>query len=574
MTIHDISRYSTRVVLVAAALWLLSTVSTAQVPPDVVQQDVRGIAVLPREPEDLPRFLPPPPDEAFELPRLARPADPDRPATALSIVLNDIRVSGNTVLPADAVNAVTDRYLGQRIDSAGLQQLRYELTQLYIQRGYINSGIILPDQRISDGTVEYQAVEGTLSSINLTVDGRLKPAYLRRQLDDHGDTPLNVFTLRESLQLLQQDALVDRIQSALLPGDRPGAAVLNVEVAQARALRAGVRVDNARAPSIGGTGAVAFVSHANLTGRGDELSVQYGVTDGLDDASASYTAPVSGHGARLRFSYRMSRSDVVEEPFDEIDIASETEEAGISLDWPLVRSPGRSLSFGIDVGKARSETSLLGRPFSFSPGVVDGQSDVTTLRLRTDWLRRRANSVIALRSTFSFGIDALDATINDGAPDSRFTSWLGQFQWVTRFGEGNNQLIVRSDVQLSADPLLPIEKFALGGASTVRGYRENLLVRDNGWLVSAELRRPVATQAISNGTLQLSAFADLGRGWNKNGPSPRPDSISAAGLGLLWSSQSGVSAELFGAVPFRTADNGRDDLQDKGIHFRLGWALP
>ena len=41
-------------------------------------------------------------------------------------------------------------------------------------------------------------------------------------------------------------------------------------------------------------------------------------------------------------------------------------------------------------------------------------------------------------------------------------------------------LIVRQTLQLASEPLLNIEKFALGGINTVRGYRENQFVRDNG----------------------------------------------------------------------------------------------
>ena len=65
-------------------------------------------------------------------------------------------------------------------------------------------------------------------------------------------------------------------------------------------------------------------------------------------------------------------------------------------------------------------------------------------------------------------------------------------------------------MQLTPDPLLPIEQIAIGGIDTVRGYRENQLVVDNGWMTSAELRIPLGqvtvpglSEAPDDGALQL-----------------------------------------------------------------------
>jgi hemolysin activation/secretion protein len=49
---------------------------------------------------------------------------------------------------------------------------------------------------------------------------------------------------------------------------------------------------------------------------------------------------------------------------------------------------------------------------------------------------------------------------------------------VRRFDTRGDQYVLRNDLQLAKDPLLPLEQFTVGGASTVRGYRENQLVKD------------------------------------------------------------------------------------------------
>ena len=50
-----------------------------------------------------------------------------------------------------------------------------------------------------------------------------------------------------------------------------------------------------------------------------------------------------------------------------------------------------------------------------------------------DWLDQGQQQAVALRSTFSGGLDALGATENPGeVPDGQFFAWLGQAQWVRR----------------------------------------------------------------------------------------------------------------------------------------------
>ena len=48
--------------------------------------------------------------------------------------------------------------------------LRVTLTRLYVDGGYVNSGVLLPDQEIKEGIVMYRAVEGSLTRVELVGD--------------------------------------------------------------------------------------------------------------------------------------------------------------------------------------------------------------------------------------------------------------------------------------------------------------------------------------------------------------------------------------------------------------------
>ena len=126
---------------------------------------------------------------------------------------------------------------------------------------------------------------------------------------------------------------------------------------------------------------------------------------------------------------------------------------------------------------------------------------------------------------------------------------------------------MRVDTQLTNDPLLPMEKFVVGGVDTVRGYRENQLVRDNGLVASLELRIPVLEQHTGSANLRMAPFADLGSSWDDGEESMREE-VASAGLGFLYDYRK-LHARLYWAHGFDEFNSPgiEDDLQDDGIHF-------
>src|SRR5262249_39697009 len=148
---------------------------------------------------------------------------------------------------------------------------------------------------------------------------------------------------------------------------------------------------------------------------------------------------------------------VVEAPFDPLDIKSNSEIIGITLRQPLYRTLDQDFVLELTGEHLYNETSLLGQPFSFSTGAHRGKSTVTALRFAQEWVKRTAVQVLAVRSRFAVGIDALGATINPSpVADGRFVSWLGQAQWVRRLGLWDTTLLVRMDLQLATEALLPL----------------------------------------------------------------------------------------------------------------------
>ena len=163
------------------------------------------------------------------------------------------------------------------------------------------------------------------------------------------------------------------------------------------------------------------------------------------------------------------------------------------------------------------------------------------------------------------------STVNGGdLPDSQFLSWLGQFQWARRFDPWGVEAVFRTDVQLTSSPLPSLEQFSMGGHATVRGYRENQLVRDQGAVASLEFRIPLWRDSVGIPILQLAPFADVGRSWNRRRSELSPRTLYSAGVGLRFRISEYVDGNVYWGEQLRDIPSPQDhDLQDDGIQFRL-----
>ena len=113
-------------------------------------------------------------------------------SNAESVYVSTIRVEGSTVLTSTEIATIVGPYEGRGVNSAELQAIRSELSKLYVSKGYINSGVILPNQEVTDGVVVYQAIEGELTRIEIEGDPYLSDAYISSRIRQYQSGPLNL----------------------------------------------------------------------------------------------------------------------------------------------------------------------------------------------------------------------------------------------------------------------------------------------------------------------------------------------------------------------------------------------
>ena len=527
-----------------------------------------------------------------------------------TVFIDSIELVGATVYSDEVLDEVFAPYLNREVSMDELQDLRLALSRRYIDDGYINSGVIIPDQEIDNGHVVLQAIEGSLADITVEGDPKLADRYINSRLKRRIKSPLNIQEVKAALQNLQRDRNVTWIDARLVPGDELGTGVLRLKVVEPPRFEVGVSADNHHSSSAGAEQGRISLKSSNLTGYGEVFRVSAGLSEGSDEYTASFEIPISKYDTKFQTYYSSSNSDIIEKAFEDLDIESASETIGMMITQPFIDTLNHTVSITLGLEVKSSETKLLGEKFSFSPGAQNGEANTAVALLGADWVNRGESHVAALRGTYRRGMDMFDATIfdpqtpleelsNPTGADGEFDVFVAQGLYIKRlnsfgFMEGLNdraQLIVRGTAQISNDPLMSLEKLALGGANTVRGYPENLLVRDNGVALTFELQFPVAGYTTTPGfrNLVLAQFIDFGSSWDDTDvdllsslrDTDEKRTLVGSGIGIIWEPLRGLKAQIYYSVDAfdnfddddpRDSESREDNLQQDGIHFSISYS--
>ncbi len=526
------------------------------------------------------RFLQPAPQPSAEpnqVPPTVAPEPPSpvpQPLPNTVIQVQKIQVVGSTILSQDEINALVNPLEGRSATLEQLKQIADKITEIYLNRGYITSRAVLPPQTIAAGIVQIQVIEGKLAKIEVEGAKRLHQSYIRSRIRLGAGIPLSTTSLEDQLRLLRVDPLFDNVEASLRAGDNEGESILIVRVSEANPFQSSFSFDNYSPPSVGSERLGVSLRHRNLTGNGDELAGAYYRSLGDSDVfDFSYRVPLNAMNGTLQLRAAPNRNSIVQAPFDTFDISGKSHLFELSYRQPLRRTPIEEFALSGGLTYQTGRTFLAGEPFPFGIGPdAQGVTTTTAIKLGQDYIRRDPQGAWAVRSQFTIGTSLFDATQNEGSvPDGQFLSWLGQVQRVQRLND-KHLLILQSDLQLSANSLLPSQQFVIGGGQSLRGYRQNARSGDNGFRVSIEDRITLQRDASGNPKLQLAPFLDAGTVWNvANNPNKLTNQrfLAGAGLGVIWEPIRRVNLRVDYAFPLvRISDKG-DNLQDNGIYFNI-----
>lgn len=503
--------------------------------------------------------------------------EPERD-TSETIRVERFSFVGNTVFDSEQLQKVVAPYTGKDLTFAEILAARSAITNLYVQKGYTTSGALIPLQTkvaSNAGIVTIQIVEGKLEEIDVERSDRPSgsarsdrfASYIRSRLPSG---IVNQERLLEALRLLSIDPLIENISATLTAGTQPGLSILHVKVEPKEPISVVLVADNHRSPAAGTFERGVELSHTSLLIAGDKLNLTYKNTDGSNGIASSYKVPINPQNGTVELLATQLHSNIIEEPFNQLDIISRQHSYQLTFRQPLMRKASvnatQEFALGLSLARRASSSQLLGFNFPISPGAdKDGRTRISSVDLFAEWNQQNPQEILGVRSAFSLGVGAFGATINPEAPDSRFLVWRGEVGWLKKWGDAS--LVLKGKVQLADRPLVPLEQFGLGGQETVRGYRQDLLIADNGVSASAEVYLPLIARRSER--LQIVPFFDVGTLWNRERELEADTStLASIGLGLQYEIGSNLTARLDYGIPLIERGD-RNTWQENGLTFKV-----
>lgn len=501
------------------------------------------------------------------------------PANSPTFAVQKINVIGSTVFSVEQIQKIVASYEGQTLTVEQLREAADKITQAYLNLGYITSRALLPEPFFNNGIAEIRILEGSLEKIEIeNQGGRVNQSYIRSRIQLGAKTPLNTAQLEDQLRLLRADPLFANVEASLRAGQGLGKSILIVRVKENNPFEGSASVDNYSPPSVGSERLGLSALYRNVTGNGDAIAGSYYHTtqSGADSLDFSYRLPVNAMNGALQLRTSLSWNKIVnvEPAIRDLNIQGDSQLYEISFQQPLIRSPREEFSLSLGFAyQQNTSTSILGRDLILSPGAnTEGVTRTSVIKFGQDYLRRDLRGAWALRSLFSFGTGLFDATVNSPPlPDGKFFSWLGQVQRVQILGD-NNFLIMGADVQLTPNRLLPSQQFVIGGGQSLRGYRQNARVGDNGIRFSMEDRIALERNESGSPIFQIAPFFDAGLVWNndsRNYPLPSEKFLAGVGLGIIWEPIPKLNIRLDYGYPLIKIKDKGSNAQDEGFYFNV-----
>lgn len=485
--------------LLPLALWAAPPLPTT---PGTVEETLK------RPPE-----LKPPPAPSISAPQ---PPSAAAPAQGPTVVVSRFEFSGNTVFGADVLAPLVADVVGKPVTLGQIYQAADRVAEFYARHGYSLASVAVPAQKIENGVVRLEVIEGRIGRIGFEGNRRYRDGLLNWFMTrTRSGEVYRAAPLQEDLQTL--NALPGLAARAILkPGASFGTSDLTIKT-QEDPLDANLILDNYGRKDIGEYRLAGSVTFNNPLTIADQLQLLgvHSTTNRLNYGDLDYNAPLTSKGLRADLNFGYARFKVAP-PFS---VGGKNENAQFSLIQPFWRRPSSSFLGTAGVIYTKADADLSGLPIS--------ATEITLMNLGATYTRLWSDSGVtqvsgSLHSDFSKA-----SASSRNAERLRLELNLQHLQPLP----ARLQLLAQFDGVYSPDPLPDTEQFSVGGPTTVRGYPPAEVRGDRGVFGSLALRRPYAIGPV---TLLPRIQADAGQVYRLELPPGADDSdgLVSAGAGL------------------------------------------
>ncbi|MCX5708362.1 MAG: BamA/TamA family outer membrane protein [Candidatus Omnitrophica bacterium] len=412
------------------------------------------------------------------------------PAAAEKALVTTINVSGVTLFSESEIFAITSSFLNRELTLKEMQRVADLITDLYRTNGYVTSHAYLPPQKIEGGIMEIRVIEGQTGRIEIKGNRFFRSAQLKRSLGMNTGEFFNYNVLRRNLGRINEHP--DRNAKAVLaPGKDPGTTDIILEVKDKLPLHAQVGWDNYGSRYLRKNHYTTGLTHNNLLGFDDILSVQYQVADAEDYrlGSLRYLFPVD---PRLKVGVFGSFSHLaLGKEYREVMARGKSRMYSLFSMYDLVAEDNLGVVFNLGFDYKDSFNFQLADEESRDRlRVVKAGFDVDV----SDDFAGSGRSIISQEidcgiSRIMGGLRAVDPHASRSGAGGKFVKNTFNILRLQKTPL-ESTLLWKNQLQISPYILTATEQFQLGGIANNRGYPSAEYVGDEGFATSLELNLP------------------------------------------------------------------------------------
>jgi hemolysin activation/secretion protein len=470
-------------------------------------------------------------------------------AVPATLLINEFRVEGNTVLPTLVIEKAVMPWLGPDRKEEDIYAARDALAKAYEDAGYLSANVVaerIDPVETPDGpawVAVLKVVEGRVGRLRVTGAEYNLPSRIKEQTASvqEGEVP-HFPSLQEDLTRVGQMADMS-VTPLLRPGRDPGTMEVELKVKDQLPFHAWAQLSNEQSPDTSARRLDVGARYDNLFQAQHSLSLRLITTPLNQDEVRVYTAnyglPTGVRDDKVSFYVLRSESNI------QSNIGTGVVGKGTTLGMRWTRNLDatapffHSINTGFDYKRLGEDSETSGsRPIRYLPFALQyiamlpdasGGWQLAT-GVTTNFSGMTDRKVACSNSET---IDQFDCR-RSGASSS-FALWNGTLKRRQKLGDW--EAVGRFDWQVASEPLLSSDQFSIGGADSVRGYYQSEQSGDDGERTTFELYTP--PMVLHGATTKFLVFYDNGIVHEQQALSGETADMRLASYGLGLRSQFG-----------------------------------
>ncbi|MDU8359245.1 ShlB/FhaC/HecB family hemolysin secretion/activation protein [Pseudomonas syringae group sp. J309-1] len=425
---------------------------------------------------------------------------PAAPMDTRCFPIKTIRLKGADLLSTRERDALLEPFVGQCLAVAQLNGVLKAVTDHYLAKGLVTTRAYLPQQDLSQGTLEVLVVEGKLESLKGEAGSGLSERELAMAFPGLEGQELN---LREIEQLLDQLNRLpsNQAQMELAPGNAVGGSTVLVKNTPQKPWRASLARHNDGQKSTGEQQWGVGLDWDSPLGLADQLNLRGG-HDAVSDHKRTYQSNMLSYSLPWgwwNFSYSYSDSEyrtLGQGAGFDFKYTGESQTHQLRAERVIHRDAKSKTTLSTGLSHLRT------RNFIEDSELANASQRITEAQFGVSHGRVVGSAFANLELGMQQGIGALDA-MGEGRrannePTARYRKYTATLSYLQPFQIGEERFTFSSLAtgQRSEDMLYNSQRFSVSGQSAVRGYKEQFLSGDSGGYWRNDLRwtRPVTLE--------------------------------------------------------------------------------